>query len=162
MLNDPSYRRISELTTAQKSCQQYVQALMQDLPPEKLSKAKISLTIVGSGEATCIPDYAKATGSAFPIYTDPSVQTYKKLGMMSSLRPGATTPSYLKKSTLENFVSSTWALATSGRILSGGPKAQNGGEWLYQGGELKWCHRMRNPSDHTETEELKKVLGLDK
>lgn len=149
------------LTRDQQSCQQYVQALMQDLPPEKLSNAKISLTNIGSGEVICIPDYAKATGSAFPIYTDPSVQTYKDLGMISSLRPGTTTPSYLKKSTLENFVSSTWALATSGHILSGGPKAQNGGEWLFQGGELKWCHRMRNPSDHTETEELKKVLGLD-
>lgn len=143
------------------SCQQYVEALMQDLTPEKLSKAKINLTIIGSGEVICIPDYVKATGSTFPIYTDPSVQTYKKLGMISSLRPGTTTPSYLKKSTLDNIVSSTWALFTSGHILSGGPKAQNGGEWLFQGGELRWCHRMRNSSDHTETEELKNILGLD-
>lgn len=134
---------------------------MQDLPPEKLSKANITLTVVGCGEPICIAGYAKDTGSAFPIYADPSVRTYKILGMVSTLWPGSTTPSYLKKSTLENTLSSIWSGLSSGHPLSGGPKPQNGGEWLFQGGELKWCHRMRSPADHTETEELKKVLGVE-
>lgn len=145
----------------EQSCKQYVEALMQDLPPEKLSKANITLTVIGCGETICIPGYAKDTGSAFPIYADPSVQIYKILGMVSTLRPGPTTPSYLKKSTLENTLSSMWSGLSSGHPLSGGPTAQNGGEFLFQGGELKWCHRMQSPSDHTETEELKKVLGLE-
>lgn len=139
----------------------YVEALMQDLPPEKLSQANVKLTIIGCGDPVCIPDYAKVTGCTLPIYTDPSVQIYKILGMMSNIRPGNTNPSYIKKSRLDNFVSSTWALFTSGHALSGGPKAQNGGEWLFQGGELRWCHRMRSTEDHTETEELKKILGLE-
>lgn len=134
---------------------------MQDLPPEKLSKANTTLTIIGCGEPACIADYAKETGSTFPIYTDPSVRTYKILGMVSTLKPSNTTPSYLKKGTLENTLSSLWKLVSSGRPLSGGPGWQNGGELLFQGGELRFFHRMRNATDHTETEELKKVLGVE-
>lgn len=144
-----------------QSCKQYVEALVKDLPPEKLSKANITLTIIGCGEHVCIEEYAKETGSTFPIYADPSVRTYKILGMMSTLRPGNTTPSYLYMSTLENFFTSLWKGLSASHPLSGGPKAQNGGEWLFQGGELKWCHRMRNATDHCETEELKKTLGVE-
>lgn len=134
---------------------------MRDLPPEKLSKAKVTLTVIGCGEPNCIAGYAKNTGSAFPIYADPSVRTYKILGMVSTLQPGTTTPSYLRRSTLENVLFSMWKGFTSGHTLSGGPVSQNGGEWLFQGGELKWCHRMQDPTDHAETEELKKVLGVE-
>ncbi|KAK2614190.1 hypothetical protein N8I77_001039 [Diaporthe amygdali] len=143
------------------SCKQYVEALVQDLPPEKLSKAKIALTIIGCGDTVWIAPYAEETGCPFPIYADPSVQSYKMLGMMSNMWQGDTRPSYLKKSTLENFMTSTWNTLKSGHPWSSGAKAQNGGEWLFQGGQLKWCHRMRNSTDHTETEELKKVLGLE-
>lgn len=138
-----------------------MEALARDLPPEKLAKAKISLSVVGCGEHVCIEYYAKETGATFPIYADPSVRTYKILGMMSSRTPGSTTPSYLYRSVLDNFFTSLWGGLTSKHPLSGGPSAQNGGEWLFQGGELKWCHRMRNPTDHTETEELKKMLGVE-
>lgn len=134
---------------------------MRDLPPEKLAKASVTLTIVGCGEPVCIDEYAKDTGSKFPIYADPSLRTYKILGMISTLRPSTTWPSYLYKSTLANTFSSLYKGLTSSHPLSGGPAPQNGGEWLFQGGELKWCHRMRNPTDHTETEELKKLLGVD-
>lgn len=70
-------------------------------------------------------------------------------------------PDYIKTSFWSNVVKSTWAAITSGHALSSGPSAQNGGEWLFQGGELKWCHRMRNSTDHTDTKELKAVLQID-
>lgn len=41
-----------------------------------------------------------------------------------------------------------------------GDYKQNGGEYLFEDGELKWCHRMRTTSDHAEVKELKQVLGL--
>lgn len=138
-----------------------MEAVVQDLPPEELLKANVALSIIGCGGPVCIAGYAKETGCAFPVYADPSVRSYKVLGMMSTLRPGATSPSYLKKSTLENTLGSAWKGITSGYALSGGPAAQNGGEWLFRGGELLWCHRMRNPTDHSETEELKKLLELE-
>lgn len=134
---------------------------MKDLPAEKLSKAKTTLTIIGCGEPVCIPFYAKDTGCTFPIYADPSLRTYKILGMISTLDPGSNTASYIYKSTLGNVFSSIRAGLGSGHPLAGGPFTQDGGEWLFQGGELRWCHRMRNSSDHTETEELKKVLGIE-
>ncbi|KAI3395930.1 hypothetical protein diail_641 [Diaporthe ilicicola] len=143
------------------SCKQYVEALAQDLPPEKLSRANVTLTIIGCGEPICIDDYVKDTACPFPVYADPTVRAYKALGMMSNLMPGGPSGSYLKKSALDNILTSTWKTLLSGQALSGGPKAQNGGEWVFQGGELRWCHRMRNSTDHTETEELKKVLELE-
>jgi len=41
-----------------------------------------------------------------------------------------------------------------------GDYKQNGGEYLFEDGELKWCHRMKTTSDHAEIKELKEVLGL--
>lgn len=41
-----------------------------------------------------------------------------------------------------------------------GDYKQNGGEYLFEDGELKWCHRMKTTSDHAEVKELKEVLGL--
>jgi hypothetical protein len=59
--------------------------------------------------------------------------------------------------------SSTWTALTSGpkKAMSGGPAYQQGGEWLFQDGEVKWVHRMRNSADHAETKELKEVLGIE-
>lgn len=42
----------------------------------------------------------------------------------------------------------------------GGPPKQNGGEFLFEGGELKWSHRMQCVQDHCDVEELREVLGM--
>lgn len=43
----------------------------------------------------------------------------------------------------------------------GGPPGQNGGEFLFEGGELVWSHRMQSTQDHCEAEELRGVLGVE-
>lgn len=43
---------------------------------------------------------------------------------------------------MRNALDSTWTALTSGHPLSAGPSAQNGGEFMFQNGELKWCSRM--------------------
>ncbi len=48
----------------------------------------------------------------------------------------------------------------SGLALKGGDQKQVGGEFLFEGGEVRWCHRMRNTRDHVEVPELREVLGL--
>ena len=49
----------------------------------------------------------------------------------------------------------------SGRkMLSGGAPRQVGGEFLFEGGRVGWCRRMRNTRDHAEIEEVRRVLGL--
>lgn len=45
-------------------------------------------------------------------------------------------------------------------MLSGGAPRQVGGEFLFEGGKVLWCHRMRNTRDHAEIPELKQHLGL--
>ena len=41
-----------------------------------------------------------------------------------------------------------------------GDYKQNGGEYLFENGDLKWCHRMKTTSDHAEIKAVKEVLGL--
>lgn len=57
---------------------------------------------------------------------------------------------------------STWNALTSGlkKATSGGPANQQGGEWLFESGEVAFVHRMRNSADHVDTKELKEVLGI--
>lgn len=51
------------------------------------------------------------------------------------------------------------ALTSGWKGMKGGSATRQGGEWLFQDGELKWCHRMQNSQDHAEVEELKEVLA---
>lgn len=47
---------------------------------------------------------------------------------------------------MKNVVDSMWTGLTSGHPLSAGPSAQNGGEFLFDGGEVVWCSRMVSSS----------------
>lgn len=96
----------------------------------------------------------------FPIYADRSRKLYDKLGMIAKMEHGDKQPEYIQGSVLSNVFSGMWNILSSGpKGFKGGNYSQNGGEWLFEGGELKWCHRMRNTRDHAEVAELKEVLG---
>lgn len=116
----------------------FVIALGKDLPPSALSAVNTNVTIIGCGEPVCIPDYIKRTNCPYPVYAEPSVQIYKKLGMMSTLKYNPINPRYYTKSFFKNAVDSTWNALMSGHALSAGPAAQNGGEFLFQNGEVKY------------------------
>ncbi len=45
-------------------------------------------------------------------------------------------------------------------MLSGGAPRQVGGEFMFEGGKVTWCKRMRNTRDHAEIPEIKQHLGL--
>ena len=45
-------------------------------------------------------------------------------------------------------------------MLSGGAPRQVGGEFVFEGGKVLWCKRMRNTRDHAEIPEIKQHLGL--
>lgn len=49
-------------------------------------------------------------------------------------------------------------LASGSYIFKGGNHSQLGGEFLFDGEELIWCHRMTNTRSHTEVPVLKKLL----
>lgn len=46
-------------------------------------------------------------------------------------------------------------------VIKGGNIFQIGGEFLFEEGEVVWCHRMRNYRNHAEVSVIRKVLELD-
>ncbi|OQO06763.1 hypothetical protein B0A48_08551 [Cryoendolithus antarcticus] len=146
-------------------CEDYVRALVADLPPSLLSQAspRTTLLIIGCGEPPAIAGYKQRTGCPFEIYCDPSRALYSKLGMIQDLGMGDTTPQYAKSSIVGGTVKSMGNMLKAGLgMRHGGDYSQDGGEWVFEkGGELKWCRRMRNTRDHAEVAELKTVLGID-
>ncbi len=106
--------------------------------------------------------YARETASAFPIYADPTRRLYNLLGMTSTLSLGSQSPEYMKKGLLSLSVRSFIQELRSGRnMLSGGDFRQVGGEFLFAGDKVTWCHRMKNTRDHAEITEIRKQLRLD-
>jgi hypothetical protein len=148
-----------------------VRSLASDIPPSSLPPST-TITIIGCGAPDLIPNYMGATSSAYRMYSDPKVRLYTALGMQKKWSMGNRAPNYIRNNMLGGALKSivqgfTWK---GGRAaLKAGPQSQNGGEfWFVKGEEdgpmgkwkLEWCHRMRNTRDHTETADLKKVMGV--
>ena len=87
----------------------------------------------------------------FFIYTDRSRKLYYTLDMLVNLQQGDHKPDYITRSIVyDSFMSMKNILTSGAKGFKGGAYAQNGGEWLFENGELKWCRRMRNTMDNTE------------
>lgn len=107
--------------------------------------------------------YAERTGCPYPIYCDPTQALYKKLSMVKTLAGSGKAASYHQRSFANIVAVSMWnALKSGPSVLMGkaGPSDQNGGELLFQQGELKWIHIMKNTADHTSLPDLKAVLSV--
>jgi len=144
-------------------CEEYIRALARELPPKQLDTVNTTLTIIGCGDHSLITEYAKRTGCPYDIYCNSDRKLYEQLGMICKLtQPGGPPPAYLQRGYF-NIVASSLLVGLGmgpAKGLKAGKISQNGGEWLFQNGSLIWCKRMRNPSDHAETSELKELLGL--
>lgn len=82
--------------------------------------------------------------------------------MIINLSMGEKKPEYITSSVFSVILYSAWNGLKSGtKALAAGKVSQNGGEWVFENGELKWCRRMRNTTDHSEMVELKEVLGIE-
>lgn len=105
--------------------------------------------------------YVEATGCPFPVYADPSRKLYDLLGMSRTLNLGPK-PEYIRKSMLSGMASSILqGLKMGTSAVKGGDIKQVGGEFMFENGEVVWCHRMRNTRDHAEIPELTRVIGFD-
>ncbi|EMC98566.1 hypothetical protein BAUCODRAFT_51664, partial [Baudoinia panamericana UAMH 10762] len=145
------------------NCEEYTRALTRTFPSPSTHNPPFTLSIIGCGDHKTIPDYRKRTGCSFPMYADPSRQLYIKLGMSYNLSLGDKgPPAYMTTGLAQTAVTGLWNVLMNGvggmTGQKGGDFKQNGGEWLFQGGELKWCHRMSHTRDHAEVAELEKVL----
>ncbi|KAF4554867.1 Hypothetical protein D9617_3g019360 [Elsinoe fawcettii] len=143
-------------------CYSYVKALAHQLPPERLAKLNPStkLVVVGCGDPVLIPKWLEQTDCPYEVYADPSRQLYTKLGFAINTDANPVPPQYVQKYA-ESFMKNLWrslGLAAKTAKVSGGVITQNGGEMIWIDGQLRFIHRMKNSTDHTETFELLRLL----
>ena len=155
------------------ACQAYLAALSKAITKDDYFSIPVptSIFVIGCGQPDLIPQYKKFTDCPFPIFADPSRQLFKKLGMSISANLGTQRPEYMK-----DISAAAWGAGQITQIrkslkdpegirkrdvLRGGNMMQIGGEFLFDEGEVVWCHRMRNYRNHAEMSVLRKLLELD-
>ncbi|KAK8180653.1 AhpC/TSA antioxidant enzyme-domain-containing protein, partial [Phyllosticta citribraziliensis] len=146
------------------NCQEFLRTLCASITPDALLQlgTPTFITVVGCGRPELIPAYAQTTGCPFPIFADPTTRLYAQLGMQRSLSLGHKKPDYLNRtSVVQTTVAGIYQSIKSGRgALQGGDIRQIGGEVLFEDEQVTWIHRMKNTRDHSEIQELRRVLGL--
>jgi len=145
------------------NCQQYISQLSKTLPPSHLSSlpTPTKLIVIGCGEPKNISSYYTETNCAFEIYADKDRNLYSKLGFVCNLTQHDEKPQYMQKSFAANFMSSvrqSVAALPGGTTFSGGKISQNGGEAVWENGEMVFFHRMRMTDDHLEIDVLQELL----
>ncbi|KAI9841411.1 MAG: hypothetical protein M1838_003592 [Thelocarpon superellum] len=144
-------------------CQEFLRTLTDEITPESLGAlpTPASIVVVGCGRPELIPMYARETRSPFPIYADPTRKLYEIFGMTTTLKPGQKKPNYIRQSTIQGMIGGiVQSLKAGTYALKGGDYRQIGGEFVFDQGQVVWCHRMRNTRDHAEIPEIRKVLGF--
>lgn len=102
------------------------------------------------------------TSDEFPIYSDPSGRIYEKLKMIRSTDGFTEPPPYSCESfssALGKTFKQIWKRGWAG--LKGGSWDQQGGEWIFQRGKLRYAHRMEGANDHLTAERLCEILSVD-
>lgn len=131
-----------------------------------------SIIVIGCGQPEIIKHYKTFTNNCpFPIFADPSRQLFKKLGMHMSLNIGTSRPEYMKEisplawvkgqhTTIKKSLKDPEGIRKRD-VLRGGNPMQIGGEFLFDEGQVVWCHRMRHYRNHAEISVLRKLLEID-
>lgn len=149
-----------------QACQAYIQALTQEINMQTYFTMSIptSIVIIGCGTPELIRQYKARTQCPFPIFADPSRRIFKHLGMSLSLNIGFKRPEYFKSTneTAWLFKQFKEMSNTPGKKKwRSGNWLQVGGEFLFEDGQVVWCHRMKSYRDHAEIDTLKRVLQID-
>ncbi len=99
------------------------------------------------------------TSDAFPIYTDPTGKIYETLQMKRTMVGFTSPPPYTPESFLSALgkcLKQIWKRGWAG--LKGGSWDQQGGEWIFQRGRLRYAHRMEGVNDHLTADQLFQIL----
>ncbi|KAL8702832.1 MAG: hypothetical protein Q9201_004000 [Fulgogasparrea decipioides] len=146
------------------NCQEYLRSLSSSVTPDALRSLSppTNIRIVGCGQPDLIPMYVRETQCPYPIYADPSKALYARLGMTRTLSLGSKSPQYMQYSLPSAMVRAIYQALKAGRdAFRGGDYSQVGGEFVFENGQVTWCHRMKNTRDHAEVPEMRRQLGLD-
>ncbi|KAF8901382.1 AhpC/TSA antioxidant enzyme-domain-containing protein [Gymnopilus junonius] len=148
-------------------CGQYVEALAA-VPHKLLSRGATSIVVIGCGDYQPIANYAASTNFFGPIYTDPTRQLYKVLGMdvenLEKTPASQEKKSYLTLSTARNLAMSLWRGPIKHPSLIGknGDISQLGGEFVFgPGNTCSFASRMQHTEDHVEVADLMSAVGID-
>jgi len=124
-----------------------------------------SIIVVGCGSPELIRQYKANTQCPFPIFADPSRQIFKHLGMGLTVNMfGSKRPEYMKDISAFQWLNgqNKEVIATKGmKKFKGGNLLQIGGEFLFQDGQVVWCHRMKNMRGHAEVDVVRRVLEIE-
>jgi hypothetical protein len=155
------------------ACQAYLKALSESITKEDYFAIPVptSIVVIGCGKPDLIRQYKKFTGCPFPIYADPSRELFKKLGMIVTLNIGRERPDYMKDVSPRAWIAGQVKTINESLrdpdgirkrdVFRGGNPMQIGGEFLFDEGEVVWCHRMKNYRDHAEVAAIRKLLEMD-
>ncbi|GAB7361538.1 hypothetical protein MBLNU230_g1592t1 [Neophaeotheca triangularis] len=147
------------------ACQAFIRALARGISPYDFFHLpqRTQIVVVGCGAPNLIAHYRAVTGCPWPIYADPSRLLFKGLGMSLTLRLGGQ-PQYMHDvsvpDVLKGFLKELKGMRMEERF-QGGNMFQIGGEFLFEEGNVRWCHRMKNMRGHAEVEDIKRVLGME-
>ncbi|KAJ5126115.1 hypothetical protein N7448_005425 [Penicillium atrosanguineum] len=146
--------------------QDYVRALsskitqrLLDTIPHHAKPAQV--IIIGCGDHTLIGPYMEETSDVLPIYSDPSAKIYETLQMKRTFKGFTDPPPYACESfpsALFKDLKQRWKRGWGGQ--KSGPADQQGGEWIFQRGRLKYAHRMQAVNDHLTADQLLDILKL--
>ncbi|GAM89951.1 hypothetical protein ANO11243_079910 [Dothideomycetidae sp. 11243] len=148
------------------ACKAYIDALINTINAGAVADMPLptSISIIGCGKPELIRHYKATTQCPFPIFADPSRRIFKLLGMRISFNVwGTKRPEYMR-----NLKTTAWMAGQLRDVRSvephkrymGGNLLQIGGEFLFQDGEIAWCHRMRNYRGHAEMGVIKRILDV--
>ncbi|WWD01530.1 hypothetical protein V866_008475 [Kwoniella sp. B9012] len=151
------------------NCQAYTYQFGKSIPPSSLPEGTEAF-IIGCGTSSPIPSYLTRTSSPYPIYSCPSLDLHKLFNFGRTLRGSNNGEKKTYMSELGGGFNRTWLslkhnlLKTPGHGLESvrGPNNQNGGEVIIEkDGTCSYIHRMQNTEDHTDLEDLAKIIGAE-
>lgn len=155
------------------ACQAYLQVLTQGISMREYFSIPVptSIIIIGCGQPHLIPHYKAFTNCPFPIFADPTRNLFKSLGMTATLNIGSSRPDYMKDISPAAWAAGQFKTVNASLkdpdgirkrdILRGGHLLQVGGEFLFEDGQVVWCHRMKNMRNHAEVSVIRKLLEMD-
>ncbi|KAF2227535.1 AhpC/TSA antioxidant enzyme-domain-containing protein [Elsinoe ampelina] len=150
------------------ACKAYIRALINTINAQTYFTMPVptSIVVIGCGKPELIRQYKATTQCPFPIFADPDRQIFKTLGMGITWNMlGPKRPEYMKDVNVLDWANGQVkevAHVKGKKRFMGGNLFQIGGEFLFQEGQVVWCHRMRNYRGHAEMDVIRRILDIER
>ena len=145
-------------------CSDYMISLVATANPDALQEANVNLVVISDGSPKMIAAYRKVFKCPFPIFTDPTRDLYRILGMtLRTLDAGPANEAgdYITHGTLGGL-GMVLKNAVRMPLADAGDIKQLGGEFLLGPGLVcHYAHRMHTTKSHEPVRELLRRAGVD-